>query len=124
MTAQGRIVRYLCTGAGGLAVSLGVTTLMHEVAGLSAGASFAVALAVVFGLHFAANAFFVFRSGAEGRIFLRYAVAALAFRALDFLLFAGIAEFAPLYVGVVLAVGISNAIKFVVYRRHVFIPAP
>lgn len=123
MTASGQVVRYVCTGVGGLAVSLGVTALMHEVAGLSVGASFAVALAVVFGLHFVANACFVFRSGADGYMFLRYIVAALAFRVLDFVLFTGIAEFAPLYVGVVLAVGISNAIKFVVYRRHVFVPA-
>ena len=123
MTTGGQIARYLLTGAAGLALSLGVTALMHEAAGLSPELSFAVALAVVFAFHFAANAFFVFRSGAGARIFLRYVGAALAFRALDFLLFAGIVELAPLYAAAALAVGISNTIKFLVYRRFVFVPA-
>ncbi len=95
---------------------------MHEVAGFSVGASFAAALVVVFIFHFVANVRFVFRSGAGSRAFLRYTGSALAFRALDFLLFKGIMELTSLYyVGVVLAVSVSNAVKFLVYKYLVFI---
>ena len=121
MTAPAQLARYALSGAGGLAVSLGVTALLREGAGLSAQLSFAVALAVVFAYHFAANAFFVFRSGASAATFLRYAGVALAFRGLEFLLFRGVAEFTSLYVvGVLVALGVSNAVKFLAYRHAVF----
>lgn len=116
----GEIMRWLVAGAGGLAVSLVVTALMHEGVGLPEPAAFAIAVAVLFGLHFLSSAYFVFRSGADGRMFLRYTIAALAFRGLDFVLFVAISGLAPLYAAVVLAMAISNVCKFFVYRHHVF----
>lgn len=118
-----RPMRYILAGLGGLAVGLGVTALLREAAGLSVDLSFAVALAVVFLFHFAANAFFVFRSGADWRILARYAVAALAFRGLDFLLFKVVLDFAPLHylVAITLAILISNCIKYLVYANSVFV---
>ncbi len=123
MTTSGQAARYVLGGLGGLGVSLAVTALMREAAGLSDELSFAIALAVVFGFYFVVNAVFVFRSGVSGRNLLRYTVASLTFRALDFLLFSGIAAVAPVYVAVALAVGLSNSGKFLVYRRFVFVPA-
>lgn len=118
----GQMARYILTGAVGLMVSTGVTVVMHEAVGLSTRQSFAIALVVVFTFHFMSNSYFVFRSGADRHTFLRYTGSALAFRALDFLLFNAIAEFTSLYyyIGVVLAIGTSNTIKFLVYRYLVF----
>ncbi len=113
--------RYVLTGAAGLGVSLAVTVLMREGAGLSAEAAFAVALAVVFAFQFFANAFFVFESGADRNTLLRYAGSALVFRLSDFLLFAGLQGLvAPYYVAAALAILITNLVKFLVYRRFVF----
>lgn len=113
--------RYVLTGAAGLGVSLAVTVLMREGAGLSAEAAFAVALAVVFAFQFFANAFFVFESGADRNTLLRYAGSALVFRLSDFLLFAGLQGLvAPYYAAVALAILITNLVKFLVYRRFVF----
>ena len=118
----GQMARYILTGAAGLMISTGVTVVMHEVVGLSTRQSFAIALIVVFTFHFISNSYFVFRSGADGYTFLRYTGSALAFRALDFLLFNAIAEFTSLYyyIGAALAIGTSNTIKFLVYRYLVF----
>lgn len=121
-TMPGQMARYILTGAAGLVVSTGVTVVMHEAVGLSTRQSFAIALVVVFTFHFMSNSYFVFRSGADGYTFLRYTGSALAFRALDFLLFNAIAAFTPLYyyIGAVLAIGTSNTIKFLAYRYLVF----
>ena len=118
-----RIARYILGGLGGLVVSVGVTAFLREVAGLPVELSFAIALVVVFSFHFAANALFVFRSGADRQIFARYAVAALAFRSLDFLLFKGLLDLASLdyRVAIVLAVLVSNSVKFFVYSNYVFV---
>lgn len=114
-------VRYALTGAAGLAVSLAVTVLMREGAGLSAEAAFAVALGVVFTFQFFANAFFVFDSGADRHTLVRYAGSALVFRLADFLLFAGLQGLvAPYYVAAALAILVTNLVKFLVYRRFVF----
>ncbi len=118
----GPLARYILAGTAGLAISLGVTVLMYEVGGLSASLSFAVALAVVFGFHFVANALFVFRTTVDRYTFLRYTISALGFRGLDFVLFRIITELIGVYVvAVVLAVVISNALKFLVYRYLVFV---
>lgn len=117
---RGEILRWLAAGAGGLGVGLAVTALMHEEFGLPAPAAFAIAVAVLFALHFFSNAYFVFRSGADGRRFLRYAMAALAFRALDYVLFVAASHLTPLYAAVVLAMAVSNVCKFFIYRRCVF----
>ena len=121
-TLPGQMARYILTGAAGLVVSTVVTVVMHEAVGLSTRLSFAIALVVIFTFHFISNSYFVFRSGAGGYTFLRYTGSALAFRALDFLLFNAIAEFTSLYyyIGAALAIGISNTIKFLVYRYLVF----
>ena len=118
-----RIVRYVLGGLGGLVVSVGVTAILREAAGLSVELSFAIALVVVFSFHFAANALFVFRSGADRRIFARYVAAALAFRSLDFLLFKGLLDLASLDypLAIVLAVLASNSVKFLVYANYVFV---
>ncbi len=121
MTMSRQMGRYVLTGLAGLAVSLAVTVLMHEGAGLPADAAFAVALGVVFAFQFLANAFFVFDSGADRNAFLRYAGSALVFRLADFLLFAGLRELAaPYYVAAALAVLVTNLAKFLVYRNFVF----
>lgn len=113
--------RYVLTGSAGIAVSLAVTVLMREGAGLSAEAAFAVALGVVFAFQFFANAFFVFDSGADRNTLLRYAGSALVFRLADFLLFAGLQQLvAPYYAAAALAILITNGVKFLVYRRLVF----
>ena len=104
-------------------VSVGVTAFLREVANLSVELSFASALVVVFLFHFAANALFVFRSGADRHIFARYVGVVLAFRGLDFLLFKGLLEFLSLDypLAIVLAVLISNSVKFLVYANFVFV---
>ena len=121
MTTSRQIGRYVLTGLAGLAVSLGVTVLMREGAGLSANAAFAMALGVVFTFQFFANAFFVFDSGADRNTFLRYAGSALVFRLMDYLLFLGLQGLvAPYYVAAALAILITNLVKFLVYRNLVF----
>ena len=121
MTTSLQMVRYVLTGLAGLALSLTVTVLLREEAGLSAGAAFAIALGVVFAFHFFANAFFVFGSGADRHVLLRYAGSALIFRLTDFLLFTGLQGFvARYYIAIVLAVLITNLVKFLVYRNFVF----
>ena len=119
----GRIGRYILGGLGGLAVSVGVTAFLREVVVLPVDLSFAIALVVVFSFHFAANALFVFRTGTDRHIFMRYTIAALAFRSLDFLLFKGLLVLASLAypVAIVLAVLASNSVKFLVYSNYVFV---
>ena len=118
-----KMVRYVLGGLGGLVVSIGATSFLHEVVGLSVEPSFAVALVIVFSFHFAANAFFVFRSGTDRHIFVRYAAAVLGFRCLDFLLFKGLLDFASLDypLAIVLALLASHSVKFPVYRNFVFV---
>ena len=116
-----RFARYILAGAAGLALGIAMTALMREKAGLPPAASFAVALAALFAFHFAANALFVFRAGANRRAFTRYAIAALAFRALDFLIFQAAVQFAPIYLSVLAALLISNIVKFLIYGDAVFI---
>ncbi len=121
MTTARQMGRYVLTGVAGLAVSLGVTVLMREGAGLSVNAAFAMALGVVFIFHFFANAFFVFDSGADRNTFLHYAGSALVFRLMDYLLFLGLQGLvAPYYVAAALAILITNLVKFLVYRNLVF----
>ena len=121
MTTSRQMGRYVLTGVAGLAVSLGVTVLVREGAGLSANAAFTVALGVVFTFQFFANAFFVFDSGADRNTFLRYAGSALVFRLMDYLLFVGLQGFvAPYHVAAALAILITNLVKFLVYRNLVF----
>ena len=123
MTASRQMGRYVLTGVAGLAVSLGVTVLVREGAGLSANAAFAMALGVVFTFQFFANAFFVFDSGADRNTFLRYAGSALVFRLVDYLLFVGLQGLvAPYYAAAALAILITNLVKFLVYRNLVFTP--
>ena len=125
MTASQQIGRYVLTGLAGLAVSLGVTVLVREGAGLSANVAFAMALGVVFTFQFFANAFFVFDSGADRNTFLRYAGSALVFRLMDYLLFLGLQGLvAPYYVAAALAILITNLVKFLVYRNLVFTGRP
>lgn len=118
-----RIARYILVGLCGLVVSVGVTAFLREVADLSVEWSFAIALVVVFLLHFAANALFVYRSGADRHIFARYVVTALGFRSLDFLLFKALLDLASLDypLAIVLAILISNSVKFLVYANYVFV---
>ena len=121
MTTFRQMGRYVLTGLAGLALSLAVTVLLREGAGLSAGVAFAIALGVVFAFHFFANAFFVFGSGADRHVLLRYAGSALIFRLTDFLLFTGLQGLvARYYIAIVLAVLITNLVKFLVYRNLVF----
>ena len=121
MTTSRQMGRYVLTGVAGLAVSLGVTVLVREGAGLAANTAFAMALGVVFTFQFFANAFFVFGSGADRNTFLRYAGSALVFRLVDYLLFVGLQGLvAPYYVAAALAILITNLVKFLVYRNLVF----
>ena len=121
MTTSRQMGRYVLTGLAGVGVSLGVTVLAREGAGLSARAAFAMALGVVFTFQFFANAFFVFNAGADRNTFLRYAGSALVFRFMDYLLFVGLQGLvAPYYVAAALAIFITNLAKFLVYRGFVF----
>lgn len=115
-------VRYVASGLCGWAVGVGVTALAHDVLKLSVQVSFGLTLVVLFAFHFVANAYFVFRSGAGRDRLLRYAVVALSFRGLDYLLFAGLTALTSLHylIAVIGALSVSNAIKFIIYSRHVF----
>ena len=58
---------------------------------------------------------------ADRNILLRYAGSALIFRLTDFLLFTGLQGLvARYYIAIVLAVLITNLVKFLVYRNFVF----
>lgn len=119
-----RFARFAAVGVVVFPVNVGVTALLHEVAGLAEEAAFAIALVLVFAIGFAANRHLVFRAGAgrADRQLARYLVASLAFRGLQFASFVVVHTWlgVPYLLGVVAVLGFWLVVKFAVFRSFVF----
>lgn len=104
-------------------ITLGLPILLHEAFGVPVEHAVAAALVTAFVFNFVTMRLFVFRSdGGAGWELLRYVLAALAFRLLEYGLFLLLNRWLGLmYVaslGLILA--ISTVLKFGFYRSFVF----
>jgi len=119
-----RLVRFGLVGVVVSAVSLGLTALMHEVLGMSEELAFGITLVVVLVGGFAANRHLVFDAsgGDSRRQGAHYAIAALMFRALQYLSFLALHTWlgAPYIPAIVVVLGFWFLIKFVYYGERVF----
>jgi len=117
-------VRYLMLSALSFALTLGITAGLHEWFGVSPEISFAVALLVVFLTNFAGMRWWVFRGTQRPVVsqFMGFSLSSLSFRGLEYcgylLLYrlAGI----PYLAAAVATIGISFAVKYVVYDSWLF----
>lgn len=84
-----RLIRFGLVGVFIFAIALGLTALQHEVLGFSEELAFGITLVVVLMVGFLANRHLVFDAGAGDlrRQGTHYALASLAFRALQYLSF-------------------------------------
>jgi len=119
-----RFARFVVVGADVFPINVGLTALLHEVLHLPEEAAFAIALATVFVVGFFANRHLVFAAGA-GRIrpqMVRYVVAAVGFRIVQFASFLVIHSWlgAPYLFAVVAVLSFWLVVKFVVFRALVF----
>ena len=115
-------VRFAVVGAMGMVLAISVTSLGHELIGLSPNTSFALALSSLLAFHFVANAFFVFKIRASIQKFRRYGTSAVGFRLLEYFLFMAVHEVGGVYYALagVLALSCSMVVKFAVYKYYVF----
>ncbi len=123
-----RFARFVAVGVVVFPVNVGLTALLHEVAGLGEEMAFAIALAAVFAIGFVANRHLVFGAGA-GRAdhqLARYLVVAIAFRGVQFASFVAVHTWLgmPYLVAVIGVLGFWLLVKFAVFRSFVFrVPA-
>lgn len=117
--------RFVVLGAGGyLALTLGVIALVEGL-GLGERPAYALVIVLVMAGNFYANRRFVFpagRTGAPARQALRFLVAAITFRGLEFGLFSAlIGPCAMPYVyAIALTSALSFGVKYYVFARWVF----
>lgn len=118
-------LRYCIAGGLGLGLNLALTALGHEVLGLGATVSFAIALASTYVFNFLLARHLVFRAS-SGPLFQQiwtYGLTSLSFRLLELFAFGLIQSLIDLHylVTAVLVLGTSFVLKFAVYRRRVFV---
>jgi len=121
---SGAPLRYLALSGLSFVSNLGITACLHEAFGVSPELAFAVALVTVFVANFAGMRWWVFRGTARPvvRQLLGFGVSSLSFRGLEYcgylLLFriAGV----PYLAAAAATIGISFAVKYVVYNSWLF----
>ena len=108
------------------AVNLGLTVGLHEFYGFPEEASYAVALAAVFGMNFLISRHIVFRaaSGSPGRQGLLFFLTSIGFRAIEYLLFLLVHSVLGVwYVAAVICIAAPmTLVKFVFHGKVVFVP--
>jgi putative flippase GtrA len=120
----GTPVRYLLLSALSLALTLGVTAGLHEGFGVSPEISFAVALVVVFLTNFAGMRLWVFRGTRRPVVIqlMGFGLSSLSFRGLEYCLYLLLYRVVgtPYLAAAFAAIGISFAVKYVVYNSWLF----
>lgn len=105
-------------------LNFGLTSLLHEVAGLWEPASFAISLVIVSVVNFIGCRHFVFESqeGSLGWQILTFYASWLPFRGLEWVLFVVLNEWMGLdyRLAMILVQGTSFAVKFVYFKVAVF----
>jgi putative flippase GtrA len=122
-----RFIRFGLVGAVAFAVSMGLTALLVEVLGLSEELAFGITLVVVLIGGFMANRHLVFEAADANlrRQGTHYALAALTFRALQYLSFLAIhtALGVPYLLAIFIVLSAWFVIKYAYYGKAVFRPA-
>lgn len=120
----GAPVRYLLLSGLSFALTLGMTAALHEAFGVSPEISFAVALVVVFLSNFAGMRWWVFRGTSRPAVFqfMGFGLSSLSFRGLEYCGYLVLYRIAgiPYLAAAVATIGISFAVKYVVYDSWLF----
>jgi putative flippase GtrA len=120
----GAPLRFVLLGALSFTTNLGVTAGLHELAGLSPASSFAIGLATVFVLNFAAMRWWVFPESGLGvaRQLAGFATMSVIFRSSEFLVFLLLRHVGDTYY--LFAAGgalcLSMVVKYFVYGSWLF----
>jgi len=117
-------VRYLAASGISFGVNIGMTAGLHELFGVAPEIAFAVALATVFVLNFAAMRWWIF-AGTQRRLIpqlLGFGAASVGFRGFEYaawwMLYRGLGV--PYLGAAIAAIGVSFVAKYVVYDSWLF----
>jgi putative flippase GtrA len=115
----GQLLRFGVSTGASAALSLGLPVLLHEAFGVEQKVAVAISQVSVLFLNFLMIRLFVFRSQRAAKKDIAYYVgSAVAFRALEYLLFLALFELVSLFyfTALVLTLGTSTFVKFFWYR--------
>ena len=115
--------RFVQLGGFAFALNLGITVTGHEIVGLPADLAFAIALVTVFFVNFYGFRRFVYRKcGPARRQMLRFLIALIPLRAIEFAAFVALHQLAGIdyVVATILVLATSAIAKFITFRLWVF----
>lgn len=116
-------LRFLGTGLVSFPLGLGVSALAHELIGWREEIAVACALAVLLVFNFIVSRRYVFRSSGSSRAQMpRFVAVALVMRGVEYLLFLALFRRVPYLPAMAVAMTLSLAVKFCLYRWWVFRP--